>query len=556
MKKRVLLLVGFLSLFLFIGNVKANSINSINMDIYIDESGDAIVKEIWDYNSDKNTEIYHAYPNLGDSTITDLKVSDSTGKEYTYVEDWNINGSFSDKAYKYGYNYADDGVELCFGISHYGHYKYTLTYKIKGFVYNLNDSQMAYWTLLQPTSENLKNYYIKIHADKEFSDDLPVWGYGKYGAYAYVYDGYIELTTDDAVGSDEYVTVLVKFDKDTFKTDYSLDNDFDEILEMSKEGSTPFVQKESIFAKIFSIVFTILSYIIVPLIFIILATKSGLFNKEKIKNKVIPKGDIPLFRDLPFKDDIFMAYFVSSEYKLLKKETDFLGAILLKWIKEDIVSVTTEEKGVFKTNSTKIIIPKEPTSINFSTIDEKNMYEMMYTAAKDGVLEQKEFNKYCSNHYSKVLNWFSDVIDHEFEIIKNTDYVMQDEKKKRVYNATDKLNEKAMYMAGLKRFFKSFGAIADKSAIEVKMWREYLMYAQIFGIADQVAKEFKKLYPTEIIDQDIDNVILISTFSSTGVSAASAARSRAESYSSGGGGFSSGGGGGGSFGGGGSMGSR
>ena len=41
-----------------------------------------------------------------------------------------------------------------------------------------------------------------------------------------------------------------------------------------------------------------------------------------------------------------------------------------------------------------------------------------------------------------------------------------------------------------------------------------------------------------------------------GVSAASAAKSRAESYSAGGGGFSSGGGGGGSFGGGGSAGGR
>ena len=91
----------------------------------------------------------------------------------------------------------------------------------------------------------------------------------------------------------------------------------------------------------------------------------------------------------------------------------------------------------------------------------------------------------------------------------------------------------------------------DKRAIEVKMWRDYLIYAQIFGMAKEVAKEFKNLYPEVITDEMYNDVILINTFSSSGVSAASAARSRAESYSSGGGGFSSGGGGGGSFGGGG-----
>ena len=77
------------------------------------------------------------------------------------------------------------------------------------------------------------------------------------------------------------------------------------------------------------------------------------------------------------------------------------------------------------------------------------------------------------------------------------------------------------------------------------------MYAQIFGIAERVAKEFKRLYPDIITDDYYNDVIFIHTISAKGVSAASTAKSRAESYSSGGGGFSSGGGGGGSFGGGG-----
>ena len=86
------------------------------------------------------------------------------------------------------------------------------------------------------------------------------------------------------------------------------------------------------------------------------------------------------------------------------------------------------------------------------------------------------------------------------------------------------------------------------------MFEEYLIYAQMMGIAKQVAKDFKEVYP-EIIEQSkfnsYDNIIIINTYAAHGISTARSAESRARSYSSGGGGFSSGGGGGGSFGGGG-----
>ena len=82
------------------------------------------------------------------------------------------------------------------------------------------------------------------------------------------------------------------------------------------------------------------------------------------------------------------------------------------------------------------------------------------------------------------------------------------------------------------------------------------MYAQIFGIAKEVADQFKKLYPEVIQDMEkygynYSDIYFVHYITTTGMQSASAARQRAESYSSGGGGFSSGGGGGGSFGGGG-----
>ena len=122
----------------------------------------------------------------------------------------------------------------------------------------------------------------------------------------------------------------------------------------------------------------------------------------------------------------------------------------------------------------------------------------------------------------------------------------------------DTLYEESKKIYGLEKFLTEFSSINTKEVIEVKLWDEYLMFAYLFGIADKVAKQLKNMYPEVMVNQEVnyDTLIFINNISVRSVSAASTARSAAQSYSSGGGGFSSGGGGGGSFGGGGSMGGR
>lgn len=74
------------------------------------------VTEEWTTNLIQGTEGYKPYYNLGESKISNFKVS-MNGKEYTYNPDYNINDSFNEKKYKNGFHYIDNGVELCFGIN-------------------------------------------------------------------------------------------------------------------------------------------------------------------------------------------------------------------------------------------------------------------------------------------------------------------------------------------------------------------------------------------------------------------------------------------------------
>lgn len=561
MKKLLYSLFLVFTIFIGMNYAKANSISDINMDIYIDSNGDAHVVEKWTASLTSGTEGYKPYYNLGSSTIENFSVSDETNTYYN-IGSWDTSASFSDKAYKNGINEISDGVELCWGISNYGTHTYTLSYTITNFVAQLSDYQMVYWTLIPyELSSKPDNVYIKIYADNAFSDSLDVWGYGNYGGYAYVYDGYIEMSNDD-LDSDEYMTVLIKFDNGTFNTSNILDYDFDYYYNMAEKGASHYKGSSNFIGTIVSIFIMIINLGIWILIFVGISKASKTMNSVGTKKfnfgvagKKVPK-DVPLFRELVCGKDLYRTYWLACNYNLAKKNTDFLGAIILKWLKTGKIKIENKTVGkIFKKEDTTIVFVER--GYDFDTQLESQLYDYMVEASKDGILESKEFERWCSTNYNKILKWFDKVADYESDLLTNEGKLVPVEKttfgifKSTIYDVDASMMEEAKQLKGLKKFFNEFGNMKDKEAIDVHMWEEYLMYAQILGVADKVAKQFKELYPDVITDYSYESVVFVSTISRSGMVSASNARSRAQSYSSGGGGFSSGGGGGGSFGGGG-----
>ena len=188
----------------------------------------------------------------------------------------------------------------------------------------------------------------------------------------------------------------------------------------------------------------------------------------------------------------------------------------------------------------------------------QKLYDMLKEASKDGILESKEFERWCKIHSEKVMKWFDEVLKEEGEKLVKGKYLTIKEKKNvfpvktyvngsnvgygiKVY-VNDSYKEEGKKLYGLKKYLIEFSRIKEKEPIEVKLWDEYLMYAQIFGIAKEVAKQFKKLYP-EIIentdyDFDYDTFIFVNAISNTSMTTVT-------SYSSSGGGSGSFGGGGG-----------
>ncbi len=557
--KIVFMIIFFIAIINIKTKVQANSISSINMDIFIDNYGNANVTEVWRCNVSQGTESYHPYYNLGKSSITNLTVSDTT-RTYTTLSSWKTSGTLSSKAYKCGINIISNGVEICWGISNYGSNTYTVKYTITNFVSSLSDSQMVYWTLIPyDFSNSIGSVKIKIYSDKYFPDTIDVWGYGNYGGLCYVNNGAIYMDSDGRLGTSEYMTILAKFPLNTFNCENVLDYNFDHYYNMAQKGSKSYNKKSESSTRDFSSFF-IYIFQFVFFIGIFLTAKITVEKKYGFKYGVLGKKiprDVNYFRDIPCDNDIFKAYYIAYQYNIIKNKTDILGAIILKWLKKGIIKTENREGGlVFKKENTVIILGDEKNRI-LDTPKESELFNMMYVASKDGILENKEFETWCRYSYNKILRWFDEILREQRNKLYEEGLLTKEKGGVAFldkFTATPELKNEAMKLAGLKRFLLDYTLIPDRDAIEVELFENYLIFAQMMGIAKQVSKQFKELYP-EMIEQTnygtYDNIVYINYCSSRGIASANSARAAAQSYSSGGGGFSSGGGGGGSFGGGG-----
>ena len=109
---------------------------------------------------------------------------------------------------------------------------------------------------------------------------------------------------------------------------------------------------------------------------------------------------------------------------------------------------------------------------------------------------------------------------------------------------------------GLKKYLDEFSLISERSIDEVVIWKEYMVYATLFGTADKVIKQFEKVYPDRIPEFESYNTNVVIAHSYYHSMHRSAQRALQQKRTSGAGGHSSFGGGGGFSGGGSGGGSR
>lgn len=573
----------------------SDRIMDVSMSIYLNQDGSADIVEEWDVQAGKGTEWYKQFFNIENSKVINYVVY----RDGVLLKEkvWNVNASLEEKANYYGIKHTSEGVELFFGKKDFQRHTYKIKYKITDYIVDINDSQILYWTLIPNTT--LSHFKVEISSYYSFPSDLDVWGYG-YQGYAYVSDGKIILESKTKLKND-YVVLLAKFPLNTFlvSEDNKKSINFDDVLNEASKGSFKYKDdndsdKQDFLNNCIAVGILIFIGFIYVLFYILKIEKAkervNSVKPKKIKqygylnNNTIDKDSVPIFRDIPCDKDIYYANALIKLNKFNYKKSNIIGAIILKWIKNDKVKIVNKKKGLFNKETTVIDMTSD---VDISNKYEKELFDMMYKASRDGKLTINEFDIWCYNNFDTFIINNNAMFDYQIEELEKQGHIY---KRKNVSDCKyvnvmdDKIYNDSIELYGFKLFLDNLTDIKNKEAIEVKLWDEYLMFAYLFGIADKVAKQLKDMYP-EIDDVmkkdnifDISVLDFVSEISSSGISrsnsgmvsfsnatnkmdkdplAVKALKSFTDSdYSSGGGGTSRGGGGSGSRGSGGSMGGR
>lgn len=527
----------------------ANNVSEIDISVTVRNDGSAYIVQEWRGSFSEGTENYIPI-NTEEIELSSFGVSDETGA-YEFVENWDIDASFEEKIRKCGVVETADGVELCFGISEYGERRYAIEYIVEGFIKSYADRDGTNFMFINPgmsTFPTDAHIIIELENGNPLSDvNAGVWGFGFDGNVEFR-NGKIHAYTISSLSGNEHMTVMFCLDKGLVSPLVLENASFDTVKERAFVGSDYDDIEEDADGGILGTIFVIFVLIIIPLILILIAV---FLIKRKIELKRFYKS-VDYFRDIPNGGDISLSHYLAANFDVSDDESFVLGALILSMINGGCILPLTEEIiGLFGgiRQSVNLKLVREP-----EKEVEKRLYRVLIAAAgEDGVLQERELEKYAYKNCDAV----KEIIDATKNEGEST-FISSGGFNKGAGNCVRDLSERGKAslaeVMGLKKYLDEFSLISERSITETAIWKDYMVYATLLGIAEKVIKQLEKLCPERLAEFEAYNrnvVVANSYYRSIYHSAkrAQAARSGGSGGSAsfgGGGGFSGGGSGGGS----------
>ena len=516
-------------------------LHSLDIRVVLSRNGDAHITEtrVMDIDSE-GTECYIGLGNMGGSEVRDLQVTDENGLEFTNIGSWDVDRSRDWKAGKCGIVYKHNGYELCWGLGESGSRTYTTRYVITSLVHAYPDADAIRHVFLdQDVSPKPDIARLSIEAEDStlFSEEnCGIWGF-RFGGELSFEDGKIIVHNTEPFDYRGALYIMVRFDKGLFEPTIQEDDTFEHKKELAFEGSDYTSDDEEwTWEDTLILLFLALSFFVVPVIGLVWYFVYVWRARKKVNKDLLWYRDIPLNGNLQQANDMLNAYkYLGTDYNNL------LSACILKLI--DMGAISIEETLNRKGKTEQNFVIHELKNQGDQPLLLRKIHSMFKAAAGDDtVLEPKELRSFMRSSKNESIT----------DSFINTLHT-----KTSISNYKERLDD-VRQVFGLKKFLKEFSLLDERHVNEVSLWKDYMIYATLFGIADQVIKDMKKINPEYFnMDQvaaqmanDHTLPVIYSTLHS-GTSRAVANKAARESRASGGGGHSSWGGGGGGFSGGG-----
>ncbi len=557
------ILIGlFICILLAVDVLAANQVNTIDIQVVVNEDGSMHITQHWQGRFEEGTEVYIPMNAPDYLSISELTVADQN-RVYDTVNDWNIDASFDDKAYKCGVHYTDSGYEICFGISQYGQNSYTITYKLDNVVAGYTDRDGVNFRFVNdqmnttPTDVTLQ---IRLADGTPITDEIAdIWGFGFAGIVEFENDSII-ARTDTPISAQNHMTVLFSLDKGILSPARQETELFEEVktraFERSDYDNTDDTGEE---ISTFEAIMTMLVSLGLPIGLVVFINWAKKRSTEKKRKKFTER--FGYYREIPNEGNLSASYALGRIFDVCG-DGAILSTGILRLIQLGCLSpIDTQEVGFMgKTKEVVNLRLMGGTHPNMNEYDEYLYTVLEGAAGSDSILQAKELERFASQN-DRLLRAFLQKHD-----ATGRTYLNQKQCLKRwsvpakLTDLTPSGEQELGELMGLKRYLEDFSLIAERGVKEMPIWRELLTYAMLFGIAEKVAEQMKELYPEVSAELTEYNRSMVTAYSYQYLLYRSMIRSEQQreqaKRSSGGGGSASFGGGGGSIGGGSGGGTR
>ncbi|MBQ6762997.1 MAG: DUF2207 domain-containing protein [Bacteroidales bacterium] len=470
--------------------VHAQSIRDVDVRVELNPDGSGRVTQVWDVSVVDGTEWYIPIDNLGKMSVSDFSVSEN-GEEYINEgRGWDVHRSIGEKAGRCGIVSKHDGVELCWGQGSYGPHVWTAQFTLNGLVQSFTDADGFNFQFVNPglvaPPQHVKLTIVNATGGPEWTyDNTRVWGYGSYGDID-VTDGQIVYESSEPFSYESSVIALVRFEKGLFSPTVSRDMTFEELKERAMEGSSygedSWMEKlflaffalfagGSVFALIRAWILTALGY----------KYKKSMYGKTKITE---------WYREAPMDGNLFASSFVlDNGWRFPSGQNSskgLIGAFFLRWILDGKVKVHTDSQNEKRVNLDFSMEPDIQDDVELA------LFNMAREASGANLLlESGEFEKWSERHFKKMTAWPTRAKARGQGYMHDKHYFAHG-----VTTNNDGARE-ACHVVEFKNFLNDFTLSKERGAVEVGLWKDYLVFAQLYGIADKVATQFQKLFPKE-----------------------------------------------------------
>ena len=470
--------------------VYAQSIRDLDIRVEVAKDGSARITQVWDVTVVEGTEWYVPIQNLGKMTIEDLSVSENGQPFIDEGRTWNVDRSLAEKAGRCGIVEKRDGVELCWGQGTLGSHVWTAQFTATGLVQSFTDADGFNFQFVNPhlpsPPQHVKVTIVNATGGPEWTyDNTRVWGFGSYGDIN-VTNGAIVYESLEPFSYESSVIILTRFEKSMFAPTVSRDLSFDEFKEKAMSGSS-YGEKdpaEKFFLWMFGLLFG-------GSIFLLL--RAAVLNALGYKYKKSLYGKTKItewFREAPMDGNLFASSFVlDNGWRFPSGQTSshgLIGAFFLRWILDGKVKVLPDTKNAKRVN---LDFSQEP---DIQDDVELALFNMAKEAAgSNGLLESGEFEKWSERNFKRVTAWPTRAQARGRGYMQDKHYFLHGT------TTNEEGAREACRVVEFKNFLNDFTLSKERGAVEVGMWKDYLVFAQLYGIADKVATQFQKLFPKE-----------------------------------------------------------